>query len=134
MRRAQSRLEEAAAAYTREIELNPKESNGFAVRGNAYTFLGQYDKARADYDQAIRVGRPKEVPWNAGTKALITAYAGDWKGSINELDQVIQTTAGMQVDDPNGPTIQNASWAMIIALGTTSPISPKRNTQSSKRR
>src|SRR3954470_16698160 len=101
VRRSQSRLDEAATAYSREIELNPKESNGYAVRGNAYTFLGQYDKARADYDQAIRVSRPEEVPWNAGTKALITAYAGDWKGSINELDQVIQATPGMQTDDPN---------------------------------
>lgn len=121
VRRSQSRLDEAAAAYTREIELNPKESNGYSVRGNAYTFLGQYDKARADYDQAIRVSRPEEVPWNAGTKALITAYAGDWKGAINELDQVIQATAGMQTDDPNGPTIQNAAWAIVIALAHNAP-------------
>ena len=121
VRRAQSRLQEAAAAYSREIELNPKESNGYSVRGNAYTFLGQYDKARADYDQAIRVSRPEEVPWNAGTKALITAYAGDWKGAINELDQVIQATAGMQTDDPNGPTIQNSAWAMYIALVHNAP-------------
>ena len=46
------------------------------------------DKARADYDQAIRVSRPEEVAWNAGTKALITAYAGDWKGSIRGCFQV----------------------------------------------
>lgn len=121
VRRSQSRLDEAATAYSREIELNPKESNGYAVRGNAYTFLGQYDKARADYDQAIRVSRPEEIPWNAGTKALIPAYAGDWKGAINELDQVIQATAGMQTDDPNGPTIQNATWAIYIALTHNAP-------------
>jgi Putative Zn-dependent protease, contains TPR repeats len=121
VRRSQSRLEEAAAAYSREVELNPKESNGYAVRGNAYTFLGQYDKARADYDQALRVSRPEEVPWNAGTKALIGAYAGDWKGAINELDQVIQATAGMQTDDPNGPTIQNAAWAIEIAVTHNAP-------------
>jgi tetratricopeptide (TPR) repeat protein len=116
VRRAQSRLDEAAAAYTKEIELNPKESQGYAVRGNAYTFLGQYDKARADYDQALRVSRPEEVPFNAGTKAIISAYAGDWKGAINELDQTIQATDGMGLDDPNGANIQNAHWAILIAL------------------
>jgi tetratricopeptide (TPR) repeat protein len=121
VRRAQSRLEEAAAAYSREIELNPKESQGWSVRGNAYTFLGQYDKARADYDQAIRVSRPEEVPFNAGTKALISAYAGDWKGAINELDQVIQATPGMQLDDSSQPTIQNANWALCIALAHNAP-------------
>ena len=121
VRRAQSRLDEAAAAYSRLIELNPREADGYSVRGNAYTFLGQYDKARADYDQALRVSRPEELPYNAGTKALITAYAGDWKGSINELDQVIQATPGMQTDDPNGPTIQNAAWAMYMALVHSAP-------------
>jgi tetratricopeptide (TPR) repeat protein len=121
VRRSQSRLEEAAAAYTREIELNPKESNGYGVRGNAYTFLGQFDKARADWDQCLRVSRPEEVPWLAGNKALIPAYAGDWKRAISELDQTIQATAGMQVDDPNGPTIQNATWAIYIALTHNAP-------------
>jgi tetratricopeptide (TPR) repeat protein len=121
VRRAQSRLEEAAAAYTREIELNPKESNGYGVRGNAYTFLGQFDKARADWDQCLRVGRPEEVAWLAGNKALIPAYAGDWKSAINELDQVIQATPGMKTGDPDGPTVQNASWAIILASVNNAP-------------
>jgi Putative Zn-dependent protease, contains TPR repeats len=121
VRRAQSRLDEAAAAYTKEIELNPKESQGYGVRGNAYTFLGQFDKARESWDQCLRVSHPEEVPWLAGNKALIPAYAGDWKAAINELDQTIQATAGMQVDDPNGPTIQNAGWAMYLALTHNAP-------------
>jgi tetratricopeptide (TPR) repeat protein len=33
--------------------LNPAEDDAFSLRGNSYFKLGQYDKAVADYSQAI---------------------------------------------------------------------------------
>lgn len=115
VRRAQGRLEEAAAAYSRLIELEPQAPRSFGLRGNAYTFLGQYDKARADYDASIRVSKREEVPYNAVNRALISVYAGDLNAAIKELDQVAQSVDGLQLADPDGPKARTYEYELILA-------------------
>ena len=41
--------------YTASLILNPKIVEDYIKRGNAYCYVGEYDKAIADYDEAIRL-------------------------------------------------------------------------------
>lgn len=50
--RAAQDLESARDHYAAAIEVNPAESVGHAKKGHAETFLGNYDAARKDYENA----------------------------------------------------------------------------------
>ncbi len=52
---ANRHLEKVAAEYTKVIELNPDDADGWSSRGAAYFKLGQWDKAVADYAKAIEL-------------------------------------------------------------------------------
>ena len=41
--------------YTASLTFNPKIVEDYIKRGNAYGYIGEYDKAIADYDQAIKL-------------------------------------------------------------------------------
>ena len=41
--------------YTASLTFNPKIVEDYIKRGNAYSYIGEYDKAIADYDQAIKL-------------------------------------------------------------------------------
>lgn len=41
--------------YTASLTFNPKMVEDYIRRGNAYSYIGEYDKAIADYDQAIKL-------------------------------------------------------------------------------
>lgn len=41
--------------YTATLTLNPKVVEDYIKRGNAYSYIGEHDKAIADYDQAIKL-------------------------------------------------------------------------------
>ncbi len=59
--------EQAVAAFTRSLEIDPEYANALFDRGNAYSILGQYDKAARDYEAAIQAGRgDTNVLWNLG--------------------------------------------------------------------
>ena len=47
--------EEYIKLYTATLTLNPKKVEDYIKRGNAYSYIGEYDKAIADYDQAIKL-------------------------------------------------------------------------------
>jgi tetratricopeptide (TPR) repeat protein len=57
---AYRRLGEQARAiidHSAAIQLAPEDAAGFYNRGNAYFDEGNFDRAIADYDKAIRLGR-----------------------------------------------------------------------------
>jgi len=114
-RRAQDRLQEAAAAYTRQIELSPSEAEGHSQRGHVYTFLGEYDKARADYDAAIRLGKGNNPAGYATFRALVDVYAGYPEKAIAGLEQVVQAIDGMGIPEPEGLKIFALSGGAVIA-------------------
>lgn len=118
LRRAQNRLEEAAAAYTRQIELAPEIADGYSQRGHVYTFLGQYDKARADYANAIRLAKENGPVGYAGFRSLVSAYAGDPDRTIADLEQLYQAIDGMGVPDPEGMKAQTLGWGIVLATHT----------------
>ena len=45
--------EEYIKLYTATLTLNPKKVEDYIKRGNAYSYIGEYDKAIADYSEAI---------------------------------------------------------------------------------
>ncbi len=46
--------EEEIALYTAGITLNPKTVENYIKRGNAYSYIGEYDKAIVDFSEAIK--------------------------------------------------------------------------------
>ncbi len=115
LRRAQGQLKEAAAAYTRQIELSPKEGSGYNQRGHAYTFLGNFDSARADYDAAIRLGKGNAPAFNSAYRAYVDAYAGHPEEAISRLEQLVEAIDGMGIPEPEGFKIATLQSIAILA-------------------
>jgi tetratricopeptide (TPR) repeat protein len=115
LRRAQGRLEEAAAAYTKQIELSPKEALGHNQRGHAYTFLGKFDSARADYDASIRLGKGNGPAFNSLNRAYVDAYAGHPEEAISRLEQLGQAIDGMGIPEPEGFKIATLQSIAVLA-------------------
>jgi tetratricopeptide (TPR) repeat protein len=115
LRRAQNRLDEAAAAYSRQIELSPKEAEGHNQRGHAYSFLGKFDSARADYDAAIRLGKGNAPAVYSQYRANVDAYAGHPEEAISRLEQLVQAIDGMSIPDPEGIKISTLQSIAVLA-------------------
>lgn len=118
LRRAQGRVDEAVQAYSRQIELDPQESEGYNQRGHANTFSGKYDQARADYDAAIRLSKNNAASGNARSRAYVSAYAGDFDASLKELNDVYEAIDGMKIPDPQGEKVGTLESEIIIATHT----------------
>jgi tetratricopeptide (TPR) repeat protein len=50
--RAQNNMQKAYESYSKAVMLDPESPTALYKRGHAETFLGEYEKARADYQQA----------------------------------------------------------------------------------
>lgn len=117
VRRAEGRLDEAAAAYSRQIELAPTDGEGYNQRGHAYTFLGRFDDGRADYDQSIRLGKGNRPAIEAYYRALVDAYAGHPDRAVRNLEELVEAIDGMGVPDPDG--MKTGALKDIITLALT---------------
>lgn len=115
VRRAQGRLQEAAEAYSRQIELSPKEAVGHMQRGHAETFLGQYDKAAADYDAAARLGKGNSPVNAAQSRAYVDVYAGNPEAALARLDQLFHAIDGMGIPEPDGLKSSVLGDELVIA-------------------
>jgi tetratricopeptide (TPR) repeat protein len=86
---AQDRRDEAIGAFTRAIELNPKDPDGYRRRGYLY-FGGPHrdlDKALADFDRAIALNkRDATLFWY---RASVRRQKDDLRGAIADLDAAI---------------------------------------------
>ncbi|MBA3646459.1 MAG: hypothetical protein H0W63_09795 [Gemmatimonadaceae bacterium] len=115
VRRRQGRLNDAAAAYTRQIEVLPTESEGHNQRGHAYTFLGEYDKARADYADAARLGKGNSPAVDLLSRALVDVYAGNPDKGLAGIEQLVGGIDGMGIPEPEGLKINTLDAEMVIA-------------------
>lgn len=50
--RAQNNLQKASEAYKKAVELDKESPVAFYKSGHAHTFMGEYEQARSDYEQA----------------------------------------------------------------------------------
>ena len=89
--RAENKLPQARAEYTRMAELAPDRGEGFQQRGHVNSFLGNFAEARADYDRAIALSDPTLKPGYAIFKALVSVYANDPGGAESELERIANT-------------------------------------------
>ena len=64
-----ARYDEAAKLFSQAIEANPNFVYSVCNRGVAYEYLGEYDKARKDYQTALKLERNFE-PAIAGLNRL----------------------------------------------------------------
>lgn len=116
--RAHGRFEEAAGAYTRAAELDPTDAAVLFQRGHVYTFAGDYEKARADYDAAAERARGNQRAQGLYNRALLSAFAGDPKRAVAELEEIYQRIDRMGLPDPDGAKLQALTATAQIALGT----------------
>ncbi len=111
--RAENKLPQARAEYTRMKELAPDRGEGFQQRGHVNSFLGNFAEARADYDRAIELSDPTLKPQYATFRALVSVYANDPAAAESELEQIAST-----VDT----SIANARGSQLFALGSEARI------------
>jgi len=111
--RAENKLPEARAEYTRMAELAPDRGEGVQQRGHVNSFLGNFAEARADYDRAIELSAPTLKPLYGTFRALVSVYANDPAAAESELERVAST-----VD----PSLPNARGAQIFALQSEARI------------
>jgi len=114
--RALNDLPQARAEYTRGHQLNPRDAGMLQQRGHVNSFSGDYDAARADYDSAMAVGRGNERGFFAPFRAYVSAYAGDARGAIVELNQLVAQADGMGIPDPVTVKINALSNVALIAI------------------
>jgi tetratricopeptide (TPR) repeat protein len=84
-RRAQNKLEMALDDYTRAALLEPQNGTAFTKKGHVNTFLGHFDEAQKDYQQAIRVAEPAGAMYLGNYKAFIHIYQNKPELSVKEL-------------------------------------------------
>ena len=53
--KSREEAEEYIKLYTASLTFNPKIVEDYIKRGNAYSYIGEHDKAITDYDQAIKL-------------------------------------------------------------------------------
>jgi tetratricopeptide (TPR) repeat protein len=116
--RALNNLPEARAEYTRGHQLNPRDAGMLQQRGHVNSFSGDYDAARVDYDSAMSVGRGNERGFFAPFRAYVSVYAGDARGAIVELNQLVAQADGMRIPDPVTVKINALSNVALIAIDT----------------
>jgi tetratricopeptide (TPR) repeat protein len=116
VRRAQGRLEDAIAAYSREIELAPTDMSAFDNRGNTNAFAGHDDAARADFDAALRVAKPAERAGVGMDRGYLRAYQGDFDGALKDLADFRSAIAGMHTPSPEQDKVNLLYAELTIAL------------------
>jgi len=114
--RALNDLPQARAEYTRGHQLNPRDAGMLQQRGHVNSFSGDYDAARADYDSAMAVGRGNERGFFAPFRAYVSAYAGDARGAIAELNRLVAQADGMGIPDPVTVKVNALSNVAVIAI------------------
>ena len=91
--RAQNNLEKAEEMYSKAIANDAQLPEAYYKRGHAFTFLGQYDKARDDYEEA---GTLDVSPLGARENIALTyLYQNDPSQAMQSLENDIKNITPM---------------------------------------
>ena len=80
------------------IAIEPPSAASFHARGDAYRSAGAYDRAVADYSEAVRLDAKFEAAYLHRAEALIAKH--DFDGALADLDRVVDL-------DPNCANTRN---------------------------
>jgi tetratricopeptide (TPR) repeat protein len=83
-------IDEAIAASTRKQAFEPNDPFTYGDRGNAYARKGDYDRAIADYDEAIRLDPKYALGYNYYNRGNAYNRKGDYDRAIADYDQAIR--------------------------------------------
>jgi len=86
------RWDEAIAALTKALDLDPKAEVALNLRGVAYSRKGQWDKAKADFTAAIELNPNIPIYWS--NRGDIFTRLGQWDNAISDLSKSIGLNPG----------------------------------------
>ncbi len=85
----------AIAAYSEAAYSTPNDPVIFNMRGQAYSRKGDYDRAIADHNQALRIHRYKGGTFQVGTAYFLRGYAysgkGDYDSAIADYNEALKS-------------------------------------------
>lgn len=86
--RAQNNMEKAGESYAKAIKLDPANAEPYYKEGHAKTYLGKYDEARKDFEDAAKldISPLNSIQFSAYTYL----YAGDPKAALKYLDEALE--------------------------------------------
>ena len=116
LRRAQGRSEDAIAAYTRYIALDPTEGNAYLLRGNANVFAGHFEAARSDYDESIRLSKPVVKGTAALSRTEVDAFAGNIDATLKAQSELVGALDGMHLPSPRQDRANVRFTQAVIAI------------------
>lgn len=80
--------EKEIALYTTGLTLNPKMVENYIKRGNAYSYIKEYDKAIADYSEAIKLKPNYAEAYSHRAKVHLRKV--DFDNAIEDYTKVIE--------------------------------------------
>ena len=118
LRRAQQDLMGCRESYRKATEVDPTSAVAFSKSGHPNSFLGYYDEARSDFDQASALAEGAGKATWMNFKAFIDLYAGDSEAAIEQLGANYEAIDGMGIpeDEILGAKIGVLSAMANIAL------------------
>ena len=118
-------LERGLQDQTRAVEIGSVQRNAeflFSARGDTYRYLGQFDRALADYDHALNL-KPGYVPALTG-RGLTFERMGDSASARAEFQKALSSTTLLTSDFArSGPETARAHLAALQS-GTAPPSIP----------
>ncbi len=120
IKRAQSDLEGARAAYNQAIEADATLEVAHHKKGHVSSFLGRIDEARAAYDAAIEAAPPESKAGYAVFRAFTHIHGGDVPAAIDELEELAAgvEAMGTPADQVKGLQVFALTSAAQAALHT----------------
>ncbi len=118
LRRAQQDLMGCRESYRKATEVDPTSAVAFSKSGHPNSFLGYYDEARSDFDQASALAEgAAKVTW-LNFKAYVHLFEGNPAAAIEELGTVLEAIDGLDIpeDEINGAKIFVLSDIASIAM------------------
>ena len=97
--RAQNDLPKALASYVKAAELDPDDQVAHSKAGHANSFLGNFDAARKNFQDARAVSEFGTNSYNF--EAFTYLYEGDHKKALAFLEEAAETVGEMDIPESN---------------------------------